>query len=238
MDSPANRLIQGLADKRTHSKYLLGIVRFFFVLVAISARFYQGGIWHGRVYEGGGFAFQKAAISNLGNPILNPGGWILFSIAMIGAGILFLPHVLYLYRAIRPVAPKFAKVFAFLLSFTPIGMIGAGIINEDLVFAVHYFLGGLYFGGIGLAAIFCFFFSLVRFKRRDWHSPRGFAILYGIIVAGLVYLVATAMAVDTGDPRAMHLPEWVILVTLLSWLVGFYLLIPANPKSSISQHLA
>ncbi len=150
---------------------------------------------------------------------------------MIGAGLLFFPHVLYLYHSIHPVAPKFAKVFAFLLSFTPIGMIGAGIINEDLVFAVHYFLGGLCFGGIGLAAIFGFFFSIVRLKKREpWPSLGAVAILYGIIIAGLVYLVSMAITVDVSDPRAMHVPEWVMFVTLFAWLVGFYLLIPGEKR--------
>ncbi len=235
MDFPVKRLVQGLADKKTHNKYLLAIFLYFFVLVAISAEFYQGGIWQGRVYEGGGFAFYKAAISNLGNPILNPHGWVFFSIAMIGAGCLFFPHVLYLYHAIRPVAPKFAKVFAFFLFITPIGMIGAGIINEDLIFAVHYLLGGLCFGGIGLAAIFGFFFSIVRLKRRQpWPSPGGFIILYGIVIAGLVYLVNMAITVGTSDPRALHIPEWVMFVTLLAWLVGFYLLISEKKEIKVA----
>ena len=67
----------------------------------------------------------------------------------------------------------------------------------------------------------------MRLKRREpWPSLGSFAILYGIVIAGLVYLVSMAITVNISDPRAMHVPEWVMFVTLLAWLVGFYLLIP------------
>ncbi len=40
MDSAATRLIHGLTEKRMHTRYLIGVLILFFVLVAISAGFY------------------------------------------------------------------------------------------------------------------------------------------------------------------------------------------------------
>ncbi len=231
MDSRLKILLQGRADKKTHSIYILCTFLYYVTLLIICIFLFKGGEWREQPY--GGFSFEHTAISNLGNPSLNPKGWLIFSIAMVGTGLLLIPQLRYLYHHIRADAPKSAKVLVLCLALTPIGMIASGIINEQLVFIVHYIFGACVFAGLGLAAIYAFFFFVVRLiRRKPWPKLWEFLILYGIVLTACGFLISQLAQLEQPGFDAIDLSEWLMLFTLLGWSIGVFLILPGHGDES------
>ncbi len=231
MDSRLSVVVRGRADKKTHGIYILCMFLYYFTLIIICILLYEGGEWREQPY--GGFSFEYTAISNLGNPSLNPSGWWVFSIGMIGTGLLLIPQLRYLYAHIRADAKRSAKLIVLCLSLTPIGMIGAGFINEQLFFVVHYIFGAMVFAGLGLAAIYAFFFFVVRLiRRKPWPKLGEFLILYGIVLTACGFLISQLALLGQPGFNAIDLSEWLMLFTLLGWSAGIYLILPGYGDES------
>ena len=225
MEFNLKNLIRGQAEKKIHGYYLIGIFLYFIVFIGVSILLFSGGTWGGATY--GSFNPWYICISNVGDHLLNPRGWIFFSIATIGEGILLIPHVRYIYSHIHPEAPKSGVLFLLFLCVSVIGFAGIGIISEDTIFPVHYFFGGLVFGGFGVAAIYSFFFLLLQIvRRKPWPTIKQFVILCAIVLAATAYLLYTIALSNTNIPHSISLAEWVMLPTLMGWSVGLFLMMP------------
>ncbi len=231
MDSQLKGLFQGRADKKTHGIYVLCTFLFFLLFLVICMFLFEGGVWGENHY--GGFSFQHTAISNLGNPLLNPRGWWIYTITMVGMGLLLIPQLRYLYHHIRVDAPKSAKVLMLCLALTPMGMIGSGIINEELLFVLHYIFGASVYAGLGLAAIYAFFFFIVRLiRRKSWPALWQFVIIYGLVLAACGFLFSQLALLGQPGFDEIDLSEWVMLFVLLGWFVGVYLILPGRVDDS------
>ncbi len=227
MNSQLSAIIRGRADKKTDGIYVVCTFLYYAIFLMISILLFEGGSWGEGSY--GAFSFEDTAISNLGNPNLNPHAWWIFSIGMIGTGILLIPQLRYLCIHIHADAPKSAKIMVFCLALTPIGMIGAGIINEQFLFVVHYIFGALVYAGLGLAAIYAFFFFILRMiRKKSWPTLRAFVILYGMVLAACGFLFYQLAHLGQPGYPEIDLSEWVMLVALIGWFVGVYLILPVN----------
>ncbi|HMF31948.1 MAG TPA: hypothetical protein VKK79_11055, partial [Candidatus Lokiarchaeia archaeon] len=122
MEFNIKNLIRGQAEKKIHGYYLISIYLYFTVFIVVSILLFSGGTWGNTTY--GTFNPWYICISNVGDHLLNPQGWIYFSIATIGEAFLLIPHVRYIYSHIRPEAPKSAALFLLLMSVSVIGFAG------------------------------------------------------------------------------------------------------------------
>jgi hypothetical membrane protein len=227
MNSRWKAILQGRADKKIQGIYIVGTLVYYAILLITSIFLFEGGVWREQHY--GPFTFLYTAISNLGNPLLNPRGWWVFSMGMIGTGILLIPQLRYLYYHIRTDTVKSAKLVVFFLSLTAMGLIGAGIINEQLAFPVHYFFGACVYGGLGLAAIYGFFFFIVRMVRRQkWPKPWQFALAYSVLLTACGFLFSVLFSLSQPGPHPLELVEWLMLVVLLGWLFWLQMILPRN----------
>ncbi len=227
MGSRWKTLLQGRADKKAHGISLLCTFLYYAIFIIIGILLYEGGIWRDRSYSG--FTFEYTAISNLGNLLLNPQGWWIFSIGMVGTGLLLIPQIRYLYYHIRVDSVKSAKRLVFFLSLTAMGLIGAGIINEQLAFPVHYFFGACVYAGLGLAAIYGFFFFIVRIvRRKPWPKLWQFALAYGVLLSACGFLFSILFSLSQPGPHPLELAEWMMLVVLLGWFFWLYQILPGH----------
>ncbi len=229
MDSRLSAIVNGRADKKIQAIYVLCTFLYYAIFLIFCIFLYKGESLGENRY--GGFTFQHTAISNLGNPDLNPQAWWVFSIGMIGTGILLLPQLRYIYVHIRTDAPKSAKMMVLLLILTPLGMIGAGIINEHFLFVVHYIFGALVYAGLGLAAIYAFFFFILRMvRKKPWPTLWQFVLLYSFVLAACGFLFSQLALLGQPGFDDIDFLEWVMLVTLIGWFIGVHLILPGSGK--------
>jgi len=209
------QLLAGQASRRVHGMYLIILAFLCLVFLVTSGLFYYMP-----------FTFRIACPSNLGNPVLNPGGWWVFSVLFIVAGPALVPHYVYLYRKIYPVAKALTRgIFLFLL-LSAAGMTGVGIVNET-TWPPHAFLAGLAFGGTGLAMSF----SLPIFIRKiqlghAWPRPRALVVFVAIIFAFIGLMAWEFVLYGQGMVPNLFLAEWYAFFGVFTWIFGVFFLLP------------
>jgi hypothetical protein len=213
------QFLTGQASRRVHGRYLIILALLCLVFLVTSGSFYLVP-----------FTFRIACPSNLGNPVLNPGGWWIFSVLFIVAGPALVPHYVYLYRKIYPVAKALTRGMFFFLLVSAVGMTGVGIVNET-TWPPHAFLAGLVFGGVGLAMGF----SLPIFIRKiqlGHACPRPWALVVfmAIIFAFIGLMVGEFVMYDQGMVPNLYLAEWYAFFGILTWIFGVFFLLPGKEE--------
>jgi len=139
-------LFIGRYSRNYYKRYILPIsFSIFFTLLIIS-----------RIAFPGFYSITTNAISDLGNPILNPfPGWFFFSLAFWSMAILFPPLFLYLHHRLIKIH-KIEATLGTISNFVSIfGMILLGIFpNLPEIMTIHLIAAVLSFGGLGLAITF------------------------------------------------------------------------------------
>lgn len=215
--------LTGRARKRDHGIFLIvvGIV-VAAILILCGSLYFQP------------FTFRTACPSNLGNPNLNPRGWVLFSILMIAYGALLVPHALYLHRKIFPVTKGLTNSMLVFTLLGCAGMTGVGIFNETFG-AIHYVFAGFAFGGFGIAT-FLFMIILTRKKilekRKGFKAWAGIIILYGIILSFVALMFREFAIFGFDAPWELYLAEWYAFFAILTWVFGAIFLLPTKDDSN------
>ncbi|MFX0101415.1 MAG: DUF998 domain-containing protein [Candidatus Hodarchaeota archaeon] len=216
------RILTGRAKPKIHVIYLVCVaVAFSVILIACGALYHEP------------FTFRSACPSNLGNPGLNPRGWVLFNLLMIACGVLIIPHALYLHRRILPITKGLTNAMLVFMLAGCAGMVGVGFFNETLG-DVHYIFAAFAFGGFGIAT-FLGIPILIRKNVIDGKSGPvvwlRVIILYGIIFT-LVVLMFREFAIFGFDKSSeLFLAEWYALFAILTWMFGFFFTLPAKDNS-------
>lgn len=130
-------------------------------------------------------------ISDQGNFEKNPRGFIFFSIACSGCGILIIPYFLYLYRRYYPETLLLLRIATALAITGCVGFIGVGIIPENF-HNPHDIAADIAFGGFDLSAI-CYLFIYIKRLKKEKNYP--FRLVFALI---LVYAVFFGLGTLTG----------------------------------------
>ncbi|MBD3228121.1 MAG: hypothetical protein GF329_08025 [Candidatus Lokiarchaeota archaeon] len=129
---------------------------FYSFILPVSFSIFFGFLITARVLFPGFYSILFNAISDLGNPYLNPfPGWFFFSLAFWSLALLYPPLFLYLHRKLMKIHTIEAKIGTVGNYISIIGMILLGIfpnISETII--MHTIAAMLSFGGLGIAIIF------------------------------------------------------------------------------------
>jgi hypothetical protein len=204
--------------------------------------YFMGILMAALVYPGG-FSMLHVYVSYLGGSEQNPAGYLMYNVCEFIAGVLFIPHFLYLYRRLYPTL----KVVTILSCFCGIvGCIGfAGLAFFYQGVPGHQVATYVAFGGFG-ACLFFAFFVLIRkmVLRHSWPKPRYFVIVYGLVfaVAGAALLFTEGQELLQGlniDPIFLENKfwEWFFLFAVLIGQIGLYLLTLSDSSSERLKEL-
>jgi uncharacterized membrane protein YiaA len=175
------------------------------------------------------YSMLTNAISNLGNPTLNPRGWLFFSVAMVSTGVLAIPHVLWIDKTIGKLSRPHARVQATFMAIAAIGMVGVGLFNETILYP-HYFFAALAFGGLGADMFLTTVTMAIQIVlKMQWPRLADYVVFMAILYsvgAWMIYKIAT----NHGGERGLDIVEWVLFLCLFGWLVG-YIVVIAHSRS-------
>jgi hypothetical protein len=212
-----------IVSKQGHLLYFILVLGSAFILLAIS-----GGLYNLP------FSLRTVAISNLGNPTLNPRGWWVFTISFVFTGLALLPHIKYLYSRFqsKPIEiPILKYIWLIFMLFSCIGMVGVGILNETLG-AIHYVVAIFGFGGMGLNMLYTIallVYSTIR--HRNWFPVKRWMIFYGGIFMAMGVLIREFSIYGIANPADLNFSEWWALFLLVGWFIGIYFLLEKDARS-------
>jgi hypothetical membrane protein len=172
-------------------------------------------------------------ISDLGNHNITPAPFLL-DFAVISAGVLLFPLLLYLEKYLAPIprvpedlpAPprmvyRLMSLGFFFNCLGSLGMIGVGVFSEDRDIAdLHFIFSVLLFGSFAIGAIFLGLrFSFI--KQDLIPKPYNFLVgLYGICVPLPVGIIAAFNVF--GETGIAKLMEWIIFLVLIGLIVPIF----------------
>lgn len=215
-------------------------LRYFFAVLAI----YAAGIVIGAALYPGGFSILTVYVSYLGGDPENPIGRYPYNATVLIAGILLIPHFIYLYRRLTPAC----KIISFLACLC--GIVGAagfaslGIFHQGFIYIhdSHRWATDMAFGGLGGSA----FFMLMAFIRKSWmtrswpkwwHTFIVYAQILGIVGVALLFSETDLFTGLPIDPAFFQdkFWEWFYTFAVMGWLIEIGLIVPkeADPKRTI-----
>ncbi len=183
------RFIVGAFPARYALPYLILVYAIFIGLILVSVSLYPGD-----------YSFLTNAVSNLGDPLLNPfPGWLFFSVALWSFGFLAMPIFLYQFRRLLACQRHFAILFIVLSSIACAGSVGVGFFTEVYAtFGAHVVCAVMVFGGLFFAAIVSWVPCLagaVRSQPRPVRNARlAITIVQMIVVATTATVTGTVFA--------------------------------------------
>jgi hypothetical membrane protein len=183
-----------------------------------------------------GYTIWTHYISDLGSFRYTPAPY-LYDLAAIIAGILTIPFTFYMEQRLAPVPKsendlnKTSRLrlrlgsYAFLFSLIGnISYIGVGIFSEDRNYlGLHGITSVLSFVGFTFEAFFMGW--LIVLYSKD--IPKSIGI-YGIV--GPLTTIITYQLIDTFDVPLTELFEWILLFSILAWIIPLALFIFKNGK--------
>jgi hypothetical membrane protein len=183
-----------------------------------------------------GYTIWTHYISDLGSFRYTPAPY-LYDLAAIIAGILTIPFTFYMEQRLAPVPKsendlnKTSRLrlrlgsYAFLFSLIGnISYIGVGIFSEDRNYlGLHGITSVLSFVGFTFGAFFMGW--LIVLYSKD--IPKSIGI-YGIV--GPLTTIITYQLIDTFDVPLTELFEWILLFSILAWIIPLALFIFKNGK--------
>lgn len=152
-------------------------------------------------------------ISDLGTPDLNPGGFMVFNIAVIVSGILGVPFSMYIGRLFQTkygpnkwiYVAKYANVVAYLaLSFIGLSL-ALSVNKQTFFFLLHGIFADVCFLG---TATYCIIYSYF-IQDKNLVFPRYFAFIS--FLAGITQLIF----IVSWQP----LIEWISHVSIVFWII-------------------
>nr|MDO8083372.1 hypothetical protein [Candidatus Sigynarchaeum springense] len=182
-------------------------------------------IWSLSFYPGEYSMFSNA-VSNLGDPLLNPWpGWAVFSAGISTFGSLMVPHVLYLYRKLTAMDRKWGRRFLVTSVIGNAGNVGVGMFSEASATLVpHVIAAALVFWGLFSAAA-CSWPPLIALVRRLPSGRRyrcSVAVLASMLLVTVVSFSTAMLSGFLTLLRGYSIPgllsmefwEWMLVVSL------------------------
>ncbi len=220
----------GTASKTTYGKHLGFGLLIYLLGIILAAAVYPGG-----------FSMLTVYVSYLGGSENNPTGYLIYNACEFIAGVLFVPHFLYLYRRFSPTL----KVVSFLSCFCGIvgcvGFAGLAFYYQGVPGSGHQVATYIAFGGFGACIVFALFVLLRKMaQRQSWPKPGHLFIVYGltIAVAGIALLFSEGQELLEGlgiSPVFLEdkFSEWFFLFAVMIGLIGLYFLSPRTASPII-----
>ncbi|MBD3352400.1 MAG: DUF998 domain-containing protein [Candidatus Lokiarchaeota archaeon] len=184
-----------------------------------------------------GFSFKTHEISGLGSSGNSDLGSKVFNIGFMISGVLFLPHVFYLYRRLMPDLKILSTLSSALLFFASIGISMVGLFPSNASYIMHVIAAIFAIGGSFLSSLVIIPTLVVKIKNnKDWKIGP-FLIIYGqllfvciftIIEVGIPILIEIINGIYiTGTyPPIWPICEWGILFSIIIWVCGLFISIP------------
>lgn len=200
------RVVTGQNSWKNQLKYLILILSIFATGCILAQIFYPGG-----------FSIVEYYISNQGWIAENPVGCWFFIVGTTMTGCLLVPHFIFMHRQLMPAA-KILSYLSTLASITgSIGLAMVGFITKDeATDAIHDVAADLAFIGLGAGAGLALLVMIRKLTLKEsWPTLKGFFILFIIIIA---------MGISVALIEDNQLQQWIGLFTMLTWLVGSFII--------------
>jgi len=211
--------ISGKHDKEVYKKTLtLNLIIVFLTLLVSILLFSKS------------FSLYLHQISFLGSSYWNPEGHVIFNIGFIIAGLIFIPHTLFLYYRLLPDLKVFSLLSGFFLLIASIGFALVGVFPSSGNYTAHMTAAVMAFGGIALGMIFMIFPLLKKIKRKEkWPTPKLMLILFLPLISIIIFtLIFVGIPVVNNLPDSLYneppeiwaFCEWLIAFSGFFWFFG------------------
>ena len=219
-------ILTGRANKKQEGIYFLGLLSFLAVMLLLAQRAFPGG-----------YTMLENYISDQGWMKENPEGFIFFTIGATVAGILLIPHFLYILRALMPTCKPLTVFSTFLGLVGSVGFALVGLISKDFS-EPHGLAADLAFGGFAFSALVMLPVLLRKFqKKQEWTKLCQVIVLYAFGIM-LVLLALFFQELDPNqfsweiDPRWFGGPpwQWISFFNVLLWMASVFLILPDSRK--------
>jgi hypothetical protein len=209
-------VLKGQGSKKTQGLFLVCIFAFFIVCLGITQLLFPGG-----------YVWTERFISEEGNHVKNPVGWIFFTLGVCTSSVLLIPQSLYIYRHLQPKVLFLTRINLFFLLVGSVGLFIVGAISEEYPLP-HNTGSAMAFGGFGLGA-FCSFLICFRrlFLKEPWPTWPQFLFLFSILLT-MGIIVAVGMATHSASEAQRF--QWIGLWIIAIYYLGMYLIIPDKKK--------
>lgn len=231
------------------SKKTAGIYLFFYFLVYYSLLFISYLIF----IQKQPYSIHSHFISNLGMPIENPRGFLLFSMAEIWNGLFFLPITMFFFRSLskslhmdsnsnqkktRKVLKVSNQIAVSSGIISGLGTIIVGIFPQD--FTSGLTSNFLHMIGVNISffwiyvGVFFNFLSLLLRKSLKLEFPKSYKFALNhlqFIIISLIFWIITNIFHNV-EPGlwSTFFWEWMMVFSLSIWVLLFYLIIPVDEK--------
>jgi hypothetical protein len=178
------RVISGRYSTRTSWLYVSSSYAFLVVFLFWSLSFFPGE-----------YSVFANAVSNLGDPIMNPWpGWAIFTAGICAFGCLMLPHAIYSYRRIATFKPGWARSFLVASVIGNAGYAGVGLFSEaPSTIVPHAIAAAMAFGGLISAAALSWSPAVARVKRTTSNHARP-GLIAALTIIVILPVVCFSMA--------------------------------------------
>jgi hypothetical protein len=174
----------------------------------------------------GTYSVLVNAVSNLGDPILNPWpGWFFFSTGMCTFGFLAIFIVMTLHYWMSRVEGKWSRGYLWAAIIGNAGCAGVGIFSEaETTFTAHAIAAGLFFGGLLLSAALAWPFMFKRAVLSTRANERVARVAVLVVMMAMVslsfimlFLASThglVSGITASGLFSMVFWEWMLVISL------------------------
>ncbi|MHA1749790.1 MAG: DUF998 domain-containing protein [Promethearchaeota archaeon] len=210
----------------TLSKFFMGniskkiLLEFFFPILLVA---YVGLLIISRVLFPNDYMITSNTISDLGNPNLNPIGWLFFSLSFMQLSILLIPFYQYVYKKMRLISPHLSKVSLIFNFISSAGFVMLSLVpNTPDKISVHEIAAMLSFGGMIFAGLL-YWVSL--FKAIIRHNGNHIILLFGIIIITVSAIIVSELVdwntLKIKEQNENPSAEWYQDIAFWEWLLFF-----------------
>ena len=215
------QFLKGQAPPKVQSVYMLCVTIIYILISVISQALFPES-----------YSILRNTISNQGNSIINPQGYLIFNIGVFFIGFALIPHILFIMNHIR----RTSKIIAYISAvFSVIGSISLSLLGvfPEEVEIPHLIVAGLAFIGFLLGALIMFIGFMERMlKRHSCGEVAAFTGLHVILVLSAIAISIFPLMAGVGDGlfgdgwfTSFTLWEWTLMISIVLWLLGMYLII-------------
>ncbi len=199
-----------------------------------------GGILSAALLYERPFSFLTVQISQLADLWDNPVGGVIFAICFVVAGVIIIPHAMYMYQVMQPDVKIASAISALFIGASGIGILIVGIFPSNVNYTMHIVGAILAFGGIALGALFSLLPNIKKILRKaNWPKPWQVLLTYGQLLATVIitynlvgiplFAEISAGTFDSGNPPVWWpLCEWLLLFSAVAWAI---LMVYMAPKT-------
>ncbi len=215
----------GRASKTDYGKYFGLALLIYLIGIVIAAA----------MYTDESFSMLTVYISYLGDPGKGAGAFVYNTCEFI-AGVLFVPHFVYLFRRFSPTLKVVTILCCFFGIVGCVGFAGLAFWHQGVPGDGHSVVTYVAFGGFGACLFFALFVLLRKLAlHHPWPKWWQVILLYGVVlgIAGTALLFTEGNELLQGfniNPAflADKFWEWFYFFAVLVGLIGLYLITPRD----------